>query len=837
MSESEAANFLQSIRPNEPWVLVAITLDGPTETITARSPAEVDAFVSANNGKRNLYYQVNPTKTAMTKKPAKADIAAVEYLFTDLDPEDNETTDAAKARYRKRIATFEQTPTAIVDSGNGIQALWKLSTRIELNGSPEQIADIESRTKALTLRLGGKAGTQNIDRLLRLPGTTNLPNAKKRKAGRVECQTGFIEFNNLAHPLEAFAREPEQQREKSKQGDGGKQKLPRELTNMLYLSGKEPANFKSRSELLYAFLHAALRRGIDENEIIAACIDPSFKGYSIFDHVEENGGRDYVKRQIEHAINDARATTTDDGKAIIYVAPGGRFKAWREVEHAILRNPKCQVFVRGPRLVEPLWRFEQDDDGGEVLACQFVRYNMLRLSDVVARHAAVFVKFTPTGNQRPIDPPADVIETLLVRQDWQFPTVVGIVNTPTMRPDASLLTQPGYDRQTRLWYKSSGEVKLPPFPERPTKEDAQGALELLKGVLKGFPFDGQVSLSVALAAMFTTALRGVLRIAPIFAVIAPDPRTGKTFLVNLLCVLATGHRPVPSAGSRDSKELEKRIETAALSGRAVMHLNNLQNGMVVESERLSELCTEGQVYIRTLGRHGEGLCDCRGTTIFLNGNNIVMAADLVPRTAVCRLDAKMENPGGRAFEFDPIELVRRDRGKYLAAIFTIVRAFMADGSPEQEGMTRVAGFETWSRFVQQPLMWLGEADPLGGMEDARALDPSIEELRQLIEVLRKCFPAAQQFFTVADCARLAEEMDHDSWGRPRYKRQDLRDVMTFQNKINTRSFGWLLKRHRDRVIDGWSIRVAGGKERKDANTYYLDGPTRQAPAQEDEEIM
>jgi putative DNA primase/helicase len=519
------------------------------------------------------------------------------------------------------------------------------------------------------------------------------------------------------------------------------------------------------------------------------------------------------------------------------VTPGGRFKAWREVEHAILRNLKCQVFVRGPRLVEPLWRFEQDDDGGEVLACQFVRYNMLRLSDVVARHAAVFMKFTATGKQRPIDPPADVIETLLVRQDWQFPTVVGIVNTPTMRPDGSLLTQPGYDRQTRLWYKSSGEVKLPSIPERPTKEDAQRALELLKGLLKGFPFDGQVSQSVALAAMFTTALRGVLRIAPIFAVIAPDPRTGKTFLVNLLCVLATGHRPVPSAGSRDSNELEKRIETAALSGRAVMHLNNLQNGMVVESERLSELCTEGQVYIRTLGRHEEGLCDCRGTTIFLNGNNIVMAADLVPRTAVCRLDAKMENPGSRMFEFDPIELVRRDRSNYLAGIFTIVRAFMAAGSPGQEGMTRVAGFEAWSRFVQQPLVWLGEADPLGGMEDARALDPTIEELRQLIEVLRKCFPAGNQFFTVADCARLAEEMDHDSWGRPRYKRQDLRDVMTFHGKVNTKSFGWLIKRHRDRVVDGWSIRVAGGKERKDSNTYYLEGPTRQAPAQEDQEIM
>src|SRR6516225_8682104 len=146
MSESEAADFLQSIRPNEAWVLVAITPDGPTETVTASSPAEVNAFISANNGKRNLYYSVNPTKTAMTKKPSKTDIAAVEYLHTDLDPHDDETIEAAKARYLKRVALCEQTPAAIVDSGNGIQAVWKLSTRIALNGSAEQIADIEART-------------------------------------------------------------------------------------------------------------------------------------------------------------------------------------------------------------------------------------------------------------------------------------------------------------------------------------------------------------------------------------------------------------------------------------------------------------------------------------------------------------------------------------------------------------------------------------------------------------------------------------------------------------------------------------------------------------------
>jgi hypothetical protein len=46
--------------------------------------------VVAHNGINNIYYSVNPTKTAMNKKPKKEDIAAVEYLLGDLDPKDGE---------------------------------------------------------------------------------------------------------------------------------------------------------------------------------------------------------------------------------------------------------------------------------------------------------------------------------------------------------------------------------------------------------------------------------------------------------------------------------------------------------------------------------------------------------------------------------------------------------------------------------------------------------------------------------------------------------------------------------------------------------------------------
>src|SRR5262249_55391172 len=64
---------------------------------------QVEAFVRKHNGKSNLYYSVNPTRTPLNKKAAKTDIAAIEYIPTDLDPHEGETSEAAKARYLKAL--------------------------------------------------------------------------------------------------------------------------------------------------------------------------------------------------------------------------------------------------------------------------------------------------------------------------------------------------------------------------------------------------------------------------------------------------------------------------------------------------------------------------------------------------------------------------------------------------------------------------------------------------------------------------------------------------------------------------------------------------------------
>ena len=90
------------------------------------------AFVRTHDGKRNIYYSVNPTRGEMSSKAAKKDIARIEYLLADLDPKEGEAPEAAKARYLAALKDGKPAFTAMVDSGNGLQGLWKLVDPIVL---------------------------------------------------------------------------------------------------------------------------------------------------------------------------------------------------------------------------------------------------------------------------------------------------------------------------------------------------------------------------------------------------------------------------------------------------------------------------------------------------------------------------------------------------------------------------------------------------------------------------------------------------------------------------------------------------------------------------------
>jgi hypothetical protein len=170
-----------------------------------------------------------------------------------------------------------------VDSGNGIQCLWKLTNPIVL---PEEeavrkaiIEDVETRSAALMVRLGAKPGTQNIDRILRLPGTTNLPNAKKRKEGRVECPTKMLAFNGASYSLDAFPL-PEQNKPGSPE-DGG-QHARQEYRDEAH-EGEDKLEwtirtgggntFETRSHAVWYVICEMLRRKAPDSAIISTLLD------------------------------------------------------------------------------------------------------------------------------------------------------------------------------------------------------------------------------------------------------------------------------------------------------------------------------------------------------------------------------------------------------------------------------------------------------------------------------------------------------------------------------------------------------------------------------------
>jgi hypothetical protein len=219
----------------------------------------------------------------MNKKAAKSDIAAVEYLLSDLDPWDDETPEQAKKRYLDQLnGAFQPKPTATIDSGNGIQCLWKQKEPIALPLDDTRaaiIADIEARTAALMVHLGSKAGTQNIDRILRLPGTINIPNAKKKRTGRTECPTKLISFSDVRYSLDAFpqpepneAGTPEDGGHHARQDEEQHQEDEDKLERIIRLG--ENGEFKGdRSAAVWFVVCEMLRRGSLGRAIVSTLLD------------------------------------------------------------------------------------------------------------------------------------------------------------------------------------------------------------------------------------------------------------------------------------------------------------------------------------------------------------------------------------------------------------------------------------------------------------------------------------------------------------------------------------------------------------------------------------
>jgi hypothetical protein len=346
--------------------------------------------------------------------------------------------------------------------------------------------------------------------------------------------------------------------------------------------------------------------------------------------------------------------------------------------------------------------------------------------------SAEWMKPDPKGKLYPIDPPKDVNEQIAAMVgEWPFPPLSGVISTPTIRPDGTLLLRESYDEATGLVLLSP--PKMPAIPERPTERDAKEALALLEALLEEFPFtkDEGKSLSVALSMLMTPVLRGA-GIAPIHLVNKPEAGTGGSYLADVASVIATGEKcAVVSRAPNDPNETEKRLIGAAIAGFPIICLDNWNAPL--EGDFLCQVSERPLLQLRRLGK-SPPIRVTNSFTVFANGNKVSAASDVIRRTIQCGLDANMESPEDRQFKHDPIATILANRGAYIAACLIIARAYIAAGRP---GKLKLPSFDGWSDTVRSALCWVGKSDPVSTMAIARADDPIRQERVSVFSALVK----------------------------------------------------------------------------------------------------
>jgi hypothetical protein len=401
-----------------------------------------------------------------------------------------------------------------------------------------------------------------------------------------------------------------------------------------------------------------------------------------------------------------------------------------EAEDALILLGR-DIYQRSGMLVRPvLNRSLKASDDRNTESWQLIPVTRPHLVEVLCC-AAQFLRYNKRDKKWiGVDAPDKVAEAYLNRQGrWRLPLLAGVVNTPFLRIDGSICETAGFDTASHLLFKPEHQ-SFPPVAHHPSKTEAEAALRMLRELVNTFPFVSDADRAVTLAGMLTALDRRSMATAPLIGFTAPAARTGKSLLVDLINVLATG-RPMPVISQgKTEEEFEKRLGASLLAGDACISIDNCD--APVSGALLCQALTQSELDIRLLG-YSKNIRTAMNASIFATGNNLEIAGDLSDRCLVASLDAKVERPGLRKFDIDVIQEAHARRGELVVAALTILRAWhVARANGERVTVDPFGGFADWSRRVREPLMWLGEPDPCTTVVKARDNDPQRDLLTVVI---------------------------------------------------------------------------------------------------------
>jgi putative DNA primase/helicase len=396
----------------------------------------------------------------------------------------------------------------------------------------------------------------------------------------------------------------------------------------------------------------------------------------------------------------------------------------------------------------------------------------------------------------PAHPPDWCVAALAARAELaSVRYLAGIAVAPTMRPDGTIMDQRGYDAATGLLLEPTGDVL--PVPDRPTRDEARAAAEVLLEVVSDFPFALPAHRSAWLASVLTGFTRHAIPgNVPGVVVDANARGSGKGLLVDTIAIITTGHPISRSPQPKNDDELRKHITAAAIADTPAILIDNVTGKFSYPSFDAAITCN-GLWSDRILCRSERRVLPLN-TVWFVTSNNAALSSDSARRMLPIRLLSQVEHPEDRRdFRHSDLLAWTTERRPRLAqSALTVLRAYHVAGRPAATNLESWGSFEAWSALIRQCVVWLALPDPLGARAELRErADVDRDAIRTLLVIIDESFKGAE--------ITAAELMDRSAaLPELRAALDELCPPRPGEERPTVQRIGVLLRSLRDRVVDG-----------------------------------
>jgi hypothetical protein len=487
-----------------------------------------------------------------------------------------------------------------------------------------------------------------------------------------------------------------------------------------------------------------------------------------------------------------------------------------EVLAALSWRYRKQVFRRAGEIVRVV-NFAGPADRG-VPMIQSVPKPALRtmISDAVR-----FLQRDPKNHVlKEIHPPSWCVDAVYSDQYLEhFDPLEGVVDTPVLRPDGTLLEQPDYDPKTGLLYVNPDPRQFPAVALSATREEAREAAERVLHVVVDFPFAGEEHRAAWLAALMTPIARPLYDGPTPFFLFDKNVRgAGGSKLADIISLIVQGREMPRSSNIQDDDEARKVITTYAMNGRRMVLIDNITGRLGTPS--LDAALTSTSWSGRVLGTNREIDMPMRAIW-YGTGNNVQFNGDTERRTLTVRIESKLENPEDRTNWTHPhlFAHVGRLRGALVSDILTILVAYMNAGMPEHSGVNTWGSFEGWSRLFSHLMGWLGFPDPQLVRKDSKSSDGETLTLDEALTAWRLWAngqpKSISDVMTALKGARYATDRQGltASPAVERLRAAIEEFVGEPVDKLRPRVLAARLKHFRNRVVGGYAFAFAPGEKR------------------------